>query len=53
MTRAKREVSAARDRIEKTWDHLVARRERKLQEVDDLERQIRELYPIVTRLSAG
>jgi hypothetical protein len=53
MTRAKREVAAARDRIEKTWDHLVARRERKLQEVDDLERQIRELCPIVTRLSAG
>lgn len=50
---AEKELAAARSRLERTWDRLVDRRERKLQEVDELERQIRELFPVVNGLKAA
>lgn len=53
QTYAEKELAAARSRIERTWDRLVERRERKLEEVDELERQIRELFPIVNGLKAA
>ena len=53
QTYAEKELAAARSRLERTWDRLVDRRERKLQEVDELERQIRELLPVVTGLKVA
>jgi hypothetical protein len=53
QTYAEKELSAARSSLERTWDRLVDRCERKLQEVDELERQIRELFPVVNGLKAA
>ena len=40
QTFVEKELAAARSRLERTWDRLIDRRERKLEEVDQIERQI-------------
>jgi|KBSSwiStaDraftv2_1062776.scaffolds.fasta_scaffold5658026_1 hypothetical protein len=50
QTFVEKELAVARSRLERTWDRLIDRRERKLEEVDQIERQIRELYPVVSGL---
>ena len=39
QTFVEKELAAARSRPERTWDRLVDRRERKLEEVDQIERR--------------
>jgi hypothetical protein len=47
MNKLTKDAVAAATKLERIWDQLAARRERKLQEVDEIQAQMRRLYPML------
>jgi hypothetical protein len=53
MYKVENDVAELSSRLEETWNHLVDTREQKLKEVDQIQDEMRKIYPILMSLSTA
>jgi hypothetical protein len=53
MHKVENDVAELSSRLEATWNQLVDTREQKLKEVDQIQDEMRKIYPILMSLSTA
>jgi hypothetical protein len=53
MHKVENDVAELSSRLEETWNQLVDTREQKLKEVDQIQDEMRKIYPILMSLSTA